>query len=112
MLRAIVSMRLIEKSDRSGMVAVCEILINTPKIAKLIESGETKDILEEVESSVAYYRMQSMNQSLLALLVNRKITYQRAMELSHGSRGPVSEAPQTFPADRGRRARRPYGVGQ
>jgi twitching motility protein PilT len=81
-LRAIVSMRLIEKSDRSGMIAVCEILINTPKIAKLIESGETKDILEEVESSVAYYHMQSMNQSLLALLVNQKITYQRAMELS------------------------------
>ncbi len=81
-LRAIVSMRLIEKSDRSGMIAVCEILINTPKIAKLIESGETKDILEEIESSVAYYHMQSMNQSLLALLVNQKITYQRAMELS------------------------------
>jgi twitching motility protein PilT len=81
-LRAIVSMKLIEKSDRSGMLPVCEILINTPKIAKLIESGETKDILDEIESSVAYYRMQSMNQSLLALLVNQKITYQRAMELS------------------------------
>ena len=81
-LRAIVSMRLIEKSDRSGMIPVCEILVNTPKIAKLIESGETKDILDEVESSVAYYRMQSMNQSLLALLVNQKITYQRAMELA------------------------------
>jgi twitching motility protein PilT len=81
-LRAIVSMRLIEKSDRSGMIPVCEILVNTPKIAKLVESGETKDILDEIESSVAYYRMQSMNQSLLALLVNQKITYQRAMELS------------------------------
>jgi twitching motility protein PilT len=81
-LRAIVSMRLIEKSDRSGMLPVCEILVNTPKIAKLIGSGETKDILDEIESSVAFYRMQSMNQSLLALLVNRKITYQRAMELS------------------------------
>ena len=81
-LRAIVSMRLIEKSDRSGMLPVCEILVNTPKIAKLVESGETKDILDEIESSVAYYRMQTMNQSLLALLVNQKITYQRAMELS------------------------------
>jgi len=81
-LRAIVSMRLIEKSDRSGMIPVCEILVNTPKVAKLVESGETKDILDEIESSVAYYRMQSMNQSLLALLVNQKITYQRAMELA------------------------------
>ena len=81
-LRAIVSMRLIEKSDGTGMVPVCEVLINSPKIAKHIEQGEIKDILEEIESSVGYYRMQSMNQSLLALLVNGKITYRRAMELS------------------------------
>jgi twitching motility protein PilT len=81
-LRAIVSMRLIEKSDGSGMIPVCEVMINSPKIAKHVEAGETKDILEEIESSVGYYRMQSMNQSLLALLVNGKITYRRAMELS------------------------------
>jgi len=81
-LRAIVSMRLIEKSDGSGMTPVVEIMINSPKIGKQIESGETKEILEEIESSVGYYRMQSMNQSLIALLVNGKITYKRAMELS------------------------------
>ncbi|MEP6801107.1 MAG: PilT/PilU family type 4a pilus ATPase [Acidobacteriota bacterium] len=81
-LRAIVSMRLIEKSDGSGMVPVCEIMINSPKIAKQIEGGETKEILDEIESSVGYYRMQTMNQSLIALLVNGKITYRRAMELS------------------------------
>ena len=75
-------MRLIEKSDHSGMTPVCEILINSPKIAKQIEQGETKEISEEIESSVGYYRMQSMNQSLIALLVNGKITYKRAMELS------------------------------
>src|SRR5215471_10521103 len=81
-LRAIVSMRLIEKSDGPGMVPVVEIMINSPKVAKHVELGETKDILEEIESSVGYYRMQSMNQSLLALLVNGKIDYKRAMELS------------------------------
>ncbi len=81
-LRSIVSMRLIEKSDSSGMTPVCEILVNSPKIAKHIENGEIKDILEEIESSVGYYRMQSMNQSLIALLVNGRITYRRAMELS------------------------------
>jgi twitching motility protein PilT len=81
-LRAIVSMKLIEKSDGTGMVPVCEIMINSPKIAKHIEQGEIKEIAEEIESSVGYYRMQSMNQSLLALLVNGKINYNRAMELS------------------------------
>jgi twitching motility protein PilT len=81
-LRAIVSMRLIEKSDSSGLTPVVEVMINSPKIAKHIELGETKEILEEIESSVGYYRMQSMNQSLIALLVNQKITYPRAMELA------------------------------
>jgi twitching motility protein PilT len=81
-LRAIVSMRLIEKSDGSGLTPVCEVMINSPKIARHIELGETKEILPEIESSVAYYRMQTMNQSLIALLVNGKITYKRAMELS------------------------------
>ena len=81
-LKAIVSMKLIEKSDGSGLTPVCEIMLNSPKIAKHIEAGETKEILPEIESSVAYYRMQSMNQSLLALLVNGKITYRRAMELT------------------------------
>jgi len=81
-LRGIVSMKLIEKSDGSGLIPACEILINSPKIARHIEHGETKDILPEIESSVSYYRMQSMNQSLIALLVNGKITFRRAMELS------------------------------
>jgi twitching motility protein PilT len=81
-LRAITSMRLIEKSDSSGLTPVVEVMINSPKIAKHIELGETKEILEEIESSVGYYRMQSMNQSLLALLVHSVITYKEAMKQS------------------------------
>jgi twitching motility protein PilT len=81
-LRAIVSMKLIEKSDGTGLLPVVEILVNSPKIAKHIEVGETKEIQEEMETSVAYYRMQTMNQSLIALLVNGQIDYGRAMELS------------------------------
>ncbi len=81
-LRAIISMKLIEKSDGSGLIPACEVLVNSPKIGRHIELGETKEILAELESSVSYYRMQSMNQSLIALLVNGRITYRRAMELS------------------------------
>src|SRR5947209_16446426 len=35
-----------------------------------------------MESSVGLYKMQSMNQSLIALLVHQKISYQDAMALS------------------------------
>ena len=61
-LRAIVSMNLIETSDGSGRCAVVEVMINSPKIAKHILNGEIKEIHEEIENSVNYYKMQSMNQ--------------------------------------------------
>ncbi|MGE5345302.1 MAG: hypothetical protein ACM3JH_05040, partial [Acidithiobacillales bacterium] len=56
--------------------------INSPKVAKCVETGETKEILEEIETSVAYYRMQSMNQSLIALLVNGVTDIEAAMKLT------------------------------
>ena len=81
-LKGVVSMKLVERQDGSGLVAALEILKSSPKIAKLIETGETPQLIEEVESSVSYYRMQSMNQSLLALLVHGTITYAEAMRQS------------------------------
>jgi twitching motility protein PilT len=81
-LQAIVSMSLIETSDGAGRAPVVEIMINSPKIAKHILSGEVKEIHEEIENSVNYYKMQSMNQSLIALLCNKRITYAKAMEIS------------------------------
>jgi hypothetical protein len=80
-LRGIVSLKLI-KTAEGNMTAAVEILKNSPRIAKLIEEGHTKDILEEMESSVGLYRMQSMNQSLIALLVHQKISYKDAMALT------------------------------
>jgi twitching motility protein PilT len=80
-LRGIISLKLIKTVD-GKMTAAVEVLKNSPRVAKLIEEGHTKDLLEEMESSVGLYRMQSMNQSLIALLAHQKITYQDAMALS------------------------------
>jgi len=80
-LRGIISLKLVKTKD-GRMTAAVEVLRNSPRMAKLIEDGHTKDILEEIETSVGLYRMQSMNQSLIALLVHQKITYQDAMALS------------------------------
>jgi twitching motility protein PilT len=82
-LKGVVAMKLVERGDGKGRVAVLEIMKTSPKIAKMIEQGETSGLLEEIESSVGYYRMQSMNQSLLALLVHGVITYAEAMRQSH-----------------------------
>jgi twitching motility protein PilT len=80
-LRGIISLKLVKKID-GKMTAAVEVLRNSPKIAKLIEEGNTKDILDEMEGSVTFYKMQSMNQSLVALLVHQQITYKDAMALS------------------------------
>jgi twitching motility protein PilT len=77
-LKGVVSMQLVGRAD-GGRVPALEIMRASPKIAKMIEAGQTAGLLEEVEGSVSYYRMQSMNQSLLALLVHGTITYQEAM---------------------------------
>jgi twitching motility protein PilT len=96
-LRGIISLKLI-KTVSGKLTAAVEILKNSPKIAKLIEEGSTRDMLDEMESSVGYYRMQSMNQSLLALLVHQKITYSEAMALSSDPEDLSLKLRKLFPA--------------
>ncbi len=81
-LRAIVSMQLVERKEGTERLPACEIMINSPKIQRHIELGEIKEITEEMESSVSYYRMQTMNQSLIALLAHDVITYEQAVRAS------------------------------
>jgi twitching motility protein PilT len=81
-LRAVVSMQLVRRADGQGMVPAIEVLVNSPKISKHIEKRQIKEIHEEISTSVSYYRMQTMNQSLIALLANGVISYETAMERS------------------------------
>jgi len=81
-LKGVVSMKLVERQDGRGLVAALEIMRASPKVSKMIEKGEISQLHEEIESSVGYYRMQSMNQSLMALLVHGTISYAEAMRQS------------------------------
>ena len=81
-LKAIVSMQLVQDHEGKNRLPACEILVNSPKVSKHIENGEIKEILEEMENSVNFYHMQSMNQSLLSLLAHNKITYEQAVDSS------------------------------
>jgi twitching motility protein PilT len=81
-LKGVVSMKLVERQTGQGLIAALEIMRSSPKISKMIEKGETSALHEEVENSVGYYRMQSMNQSLMALLVHGSITWAEAMRQS------------------------------
>ncbi|MCD4749948.1 MAG: PilT/PilU family type 4a pilus ATPase [Thermoanaerobaculales bacterium] len=81
-LRGIVSMTLVENKEATERLPACEILLNSPKISKHIEQGEIKEISEEMEKSVTYYKMQTMNQSLIGLLAHDVITYDQAIDAS------------------------------
>ena len=81
-LKAVVSMKLVEHRDGSKLVPALEIMRATPRMSELIVKGDTAALHEELENSVSYYRMQSMNQSLVALLAHGTITYAEAMRQS------------------------------
>ena len=81
-LSAIISLRLVEKADGSGLTAAVEILRQTPRISKLVFEGNLDALYEEMENSVSYYHMQSMNQSLAALVVHKVVTKEAALETS------------------------------
>lgn len=81
-LRAVVSLQLVERADGKGRVAAVEILRDSPRIQKLIKEGNISDLYEEMEKSVSYYSMQSMNQSLAALVLNQVVKRETALEIS------------------------------
>jgi len=81
-LRAVVSMQLMPRADGRGLIPAIEVLVNSPKVARHIERGEIKEIHDEIEKSVNYYRMQTMNQSLIALIANGAVNFEAAMEMS------------------------------
>jgi twitching motility protein PilT len=81
-LQAVVSMKLVEKADSKGLIGAVEIMIRTPRISKLILEGNLEALDEEIENSVMYHKMQSMNQSLAALVLHRQITLETALSVS------------------------------
>ncbi|MCX5895127.1 MAG: PilT/PilU family type 4a pilus ATPase [Proteobacteria bacterium] len=77
-----VSQRLVPRKDGKGRVAAVEALIASPRIKELIEKNQLKDIREEMEKSVTLYRMQSLEQSLIALIANKIVSHEDALKVT------------------------------
>ena len=82
LLKGVVSMQLVERKDGTGRVAALEIMKSSPQIEQIIEKGRTNELADAIESSVSHQRMQSMNQSLIALLVHGIVSYEEALRRS------------------------------
>jgi len=78
-LLASIYQRLLPRLDTGGRIAALEILIKSPRIRDLIEKNELKSIREEMERSVTINRMQTIEQSLVALIANKMISFKEAL---------------------------------
>jgi twitching motility protein PilT len=78
-LIASIYQRLLQRRDSDGRIAAFEILIKSPRIRELIDKNELKSIREEMERSVTINRMQTLEQSLVALIANKMISFKDAL---------------------------------
>jgi twitching motility protein PilU len=77
-LKAVVSQRLIPRSDGSGRCAAIEILLNSPTVADLIFKGEVH-ALKEAMSKGKELGMQTFDQALFYLYEAGDISYEDAL---------------------------------
>jgi twitching motility protein PilT len=79
-LKAVVSQRLVRKSDDKGRVPAVEVLIATAFVRDCIINPEkTRLIREAIATGTSQYGMQTFDQSLYDLLSTGLITYDEAM---------------------------------
>ncbi|HUU03629.1 MAG TPA: type IV pilus twitching motility protein PilT [Myxococcota bacterium] len=79
-LRAVISQRLMPRADGHGRVAALEVLIATTRVREMIEDKDrTKEVTDAISQGNIAYGMQTFDQSLMALLKEKLITYEEAL---------------------------------
>jgi twitching motility protein PilT len=73
-LQAVVSQRLVRRADGGGRIAALEVMINSPNIRELIAEGKTTQIEKAIGASGDFYKMQTFNQALARLILDKTIT--------------------------------------
>jgi twitching motility protein PilT len=76
-LQGIMTQQLLPKSDGSGRVVACEVLVPTPAIRNLIREGKTHQIYSVLQTGSAQ-GMQTMDTALATLVRRDKITQKLA----------------------------------
>jgi len=79
-LKAVVSQRLVRKSDNVGRVPAVEVLISTAFVRDcVINPDKTRMIREAIAAGTSQYGMQTFDQSLYDLYTQNLITYDEAL---------------------------------
>jgi twitching motility protein PilT len=79
-LQAVISLRLVPRSDKPGRVPACEVLINTQTVRDQIRDTEkTLNIPDLIKEGTVQYGMQSFDQALMAHYSQGIISYDSAV---------------------------------
>jgi len=81
-LIGVISQQLLVRSDGTGRVPACEIMVKSPAIENYILRNELHLIPDAIRTSNTYYKMQSMNKALLKLIRSGAITHEEGMRAS------------------------------
>ena len=82
-LRAVISQRLTQKPNEQGFAPAVEVLINTARVREMIEvPSKTSRLIQAIEEGHAAYGMQTFDQSLMGLVIDKVISYEEAMRHS------------------------------
>ncbi|MCA9544641.1 MAG: Flp pilus assembly complex ATPase component TadA, partial [Myxococcales bacterium] len=79
-IKAVISQRLLKKSDGKGRVAAMEIMLATARIRELLqEEGRLMELRETIAQGHNTYGMQTFDQSLMYLLTRGVIDQEEAL---------------------------------
>ncbi len=79
-LQAVVSLRLVPRSDKAGRIPACEVLVNTAAVRDQIRDMEkTLNIPDLIREGAVQYGMQSFDQSLMQHYSRGVISYESAV---------------------------------
>jgi twitching motility protein PilT len=82
-LKAVISQRLVPRSDGKGRVPAVEVMISTARTRDLIDDKEkTKLLRDAIQQGFVSYGMQTFDQSLMSLYRNELITFEEAVRQS------------------------------
>lgn len=89
-LQVVLSQRLVPWADGGGRSLVAEILVATPNVRAMIREEKTHQMRTAMQTG-GEYGMQTLNQSLLALLNRRKIDHATALAYSEDKANLLEE---------------------
>ena len=79
-LKAVISQRLMPRSDGTGRVPAVEVMISTPFIRDcIVDKDKTSQIRAAIAAGTSQYGMQTFDQSILGLVERRFVTYEEAL---------------------------------